>query len=298
MYPLWRDHAVQATVAVVLVAGLIAGTGFRVSQLLTLPDQLAWIWTGIQSPWTRSAVVIALSVIWGWKARTDGEDWVERAVSERYNEELAPIVGNVWDVVVSVFFALVVLWTLPIDVGVLLAPAGVVGIVLGFAGRQTISNFFGSVSLYADETYEKGDFIEVDGVEGVVREISVRSTAVQTRDGNVVTIPNATLGESVIVNQSAPTSDRRVSTTVGVAYDADLGRVKAAIRDSLRDVSERDPAVTVESFGDSSIAIRAFVWSDVRRPESAVRDEMNERIRETLRDREVEIPFPQRDLNL
>ena len=286
------------TVVIVLLSGVIAGTGFRVSQLLTLPDQLTWIWTGIQSPWTRSTVVTMLSLVWGWKARTDGEAWFEQKIEERYNKELAPIAGNIWDIGVVVFFTLVVLQVLPIDLGVLLAPAGVVGIILGFAGRQTISNFFSSVSLYADETYEKGDFIEVDGVEGVVREISVRSTDVQTRDGNIVTIPNSALGESVIVNRSVPTSERRVSSTVGVSYDSDVEHIKDLVAESLRDMSEREPSVTVDSFADSSIVIRSFVWVDVRRPESVVRDKMNDRIRETFDEHDVEIPFPQRDLNV
>lgn len=298
MYKIWNDWSVRMTVVIILLSGAIAGTGFRASQLFTLPDQLTWIWTGIRSPWTRSAVVIALSLVWGWKARTDGEAWFERKIEERYNEELAPIAGNIWDIGVVVFFLLVVLRVLPLDLRVLLAPAGVVGIILGFAGRQTISNFLGSVSLYADETYEKGDFIEVDEIEGVVREISVRSTDVQTRDGNIVTIPNSVLGEAVIVNRSVPTSERRVSSTVSVSYDSDVERVKELVGESLRGMSEREPSITVDSFADSSIVIRSFVWVDVRRPESIVRDEMNDRIRETFDEHDIEIPFPQRDLNV
>jgi Small-conductance mechanosensitive channel len=129
-------------------------------------------------------LVTLLGFWWTWQLRVRGDDIIERFVAVRYDETLAPIVENVWDVTIIAVFFLLVLDQWGIGVAALLAPAGIIGIILGFAARKTVANFFGSLSLYADETYKRGDFIELEnGTAGTVRDISVRSTVLQTLDG-------------------------------------------------------------------------------------------------------------------
>ncbi|ERG88336.1 MAG: small-conductance mechanosensitive channel, partial [halophilic archaeon J07HX5] len=136
------------------------------------------LWTALVSFLPSSLVaervavfVTLLSTWWAWKFRSVGDGIIERAVARQYDETLAPIVENVWDVGVVVVLILALLDIWGISVTALLAPAGLLGIAVGFAARESIANFFGSIALYADETYERGDFIELEnGTAGTVRD--------------------------------------------------------------------------------------------------------------------------------
>lgn len=153
----------------------------------------------------------------GYLVHREIEPRFERLVSRVVDEKIAPIAENVFDVciVLVASVSLVKIWK--VDVTSLLAYAGVLSVIIGITARSTISNFFASLALYSDDVYQKGDFVSVeDGVSGVVRDISVRSTEIQTRDGNTVSVPNSELNTSQITNHSDPTEIRRMSTQVSV----------------------------------------------------------------------------------
>jgi MscS family membrane protein len=200
-------------------------------------------------------LVTVLGFWWTWRLRVSGDDIIERFVARRYDDTLAPIAENVWDVTIIAVFFLLVLDQWGIGIAALLAPAGIIGIILGFAARKTVANFFGSLSLYADETYKRGDFIELEsGIKGTVRDISVRSTVLQTLDGDLVTVPNAELSGGKIVNKSSPRPDRRINARIGVSYDADPGRVQSVLDEAATPISQRrEPVVHLRSFGDSAL---------------------------------------------
>jgi MscS family membrane protein len=245
-------------------------------------------------------LVTLLGFWWTWNLRVKGDDIIERFVAVRYDETLAPIVENVWDVTIIAFFVLLVLDQWGIGVAALLAPAGIIGIILGFAARKTVANFFGSLSLYADETYRRGDFIELEnGTAGTVRDISVRSTVLQTLDGDLVTVPNATLSGNKIVNKSSPRPDRRIQSRVGVSYDADPERVQSVLDEAATPISERrDPQVHLRSFGDSALVFEVFVWIDEPINKRRVEHELNMAIHRALEDAGIEIPFPQQEVTV
>ena len=249
---------------------------------------------------SRPLLVTALGFWWAWQMRAEGDEIIERVVAEKYDEELAPIAENVWDVTVAAVFVLLVLDQWGISVAALLAPAGIIGIVVGFAARESVANFFGSISLYADETYKRGDFIELEnGIAGTVRDISVRSTVLQTLDGDLVTVPNSELNNAKIVNKSSPRPDRRISAEIGVSYDADPDRVVEILREAAEPVSnQREPQVHLRSFGDSALNFEVFVWIDAPGDKLATEHELNMAIYETLDDADIEIPYPQRELSV
>jgi MscS family membrane protein len=243
-------------------------------------------------------LVTLLGFWWTWKLRVKGDDILERFVAARYDETLAPIVENVWDVTIIAVFVVLVLDQWGIGITALLAPAGIIGIILGFAARKTVANFFGSLSLYADETYRRGDFIELEnGTSGTVRDISVRSTVLQTLDGDLVTVPNAKLSGSKVVNKSSPRPDRRIQSRVGVSYDADPERVQAVLDEAAAPISERrEPEVHLRSFGDSALVFEVFVWINEPVNRRRVEHELNMGIHRALDDADIEIPYPQRDI--
>jgi MscS family membrane protein len=245
-------------------------------------------------------LVTLLGFWWTWNLRVSGDDIIERFVAVRYDETLAPIVENVWDVTIIAVFFLLVLDQWGIGIAALLAPAGIIGIILGFAARKTVANFFGSLSLYADETYRRGDFIELEtGTAGTVRDISVRSTVLQTLDGDLVTIPNAELSGGKVVNKSSPRPDRRIRSRVGVSYDADPERVRTVLDEAATPISEiREPNVHLREFGDSALVFEVFVWIDQPVNRRQVEHELNMAIHAALEDAGIGIPFPQRDVTV
>ena len=249
----------------------------------------------------RGPLLVTLLVCGGWWGRVstaayNGGGWAPR----QHDEPPAPVAENFWAAPDPGVF----LCRLPArwagGAAALLAPAGIIGIVLGFAARKTVANFFGSLALYADETYKRGDFIELEnGSKGTVRDISVRSTVLQTLDGDLVTVPNAELSGGKVVNKSSPRPDRRIQSTVGVSYDADPDRVQSLLREAATPVSQRrEPVVHLRSFGDSALLFEVFVWIREPADRREAEHELNMALYRALDDADIEIPYPQRDVTV
>jgi small-conductance mechanosensitive channel len=219
------------------------------------------------------------------------------------DQSVVPIFQNVWSfVVLSVAgFLLLTYWN--IDVTPLLASAGILGIVIGLAARDTIANFFGSIALYFDGTYRVGDYIVLEsGERGRVEDVSIRSTVIRTRDDILVTIPNSRLNSATVVNESAPDRERRIRIPVGVAYGSDLDHVEetllgVAAAESL--VLDRPtPRVRVRGFGDSAVDVELLCW--IRDPVLRGRAThlLNKGVYAAFVETGIEIPFPQRDVHV
>ncbi|MFC7176939.1 mechanosensitive ion channel family protein [Halosegnis marinus] len=184
---------------------------------------------------------------------------------EKAEGSVVPIFQNVWTAALIglTAFALLRLWNY--DVTPLLASAGIIGIVVGFAARDTIANLFGSIALFFDGTYKVGDWIVLEsGDRGRVEDISIRSTVIRTRDDVLVTVPNSILNSAKVVNESTPRRKRRIRVPVGVAYGTDydlleetLLGVAAATKPVLDAPSAR---VRMRSFGDSAIEVELLCW--------------------------------------
>ena len=190
-----------------------------------------------------------------------------------------------------------------IDATAWLASAGIIGIAVGFAARDTLANLISGVSIVADAPYKIGDYIVLDtGERGLVVSLGIRSTRLLTRDDVEISIPNAVIGTAKIINESGgPWIRHRIRLPVGVAYDSDIDKVIevlkeiAAENESVSD--EPTPRVRIRGFGDNSINIELLGW--IRRPEDRgqVVHRLALEIIKRFRSENIEIPFPQRDLH-
>ena len=191
-----------------------------------------------------------------------------------------------------------------IDVTAWLASAGIVGLALSFAAKDTLSNLFAGISIVMDAPYKTGDYIILDsGERGVVTDIGLRSTRILTRDDIEITIPNGIIGNSTIVNEAGgPPSQHRIRVAVGVAYGSDLDHVI----DTLEGVAREDkdildspaPRVRFRAFGDSSLNFELLGWIANPADRGRVQHELNCAIYRALMREKIEIPFPQRDLHV
>ena len=273
------------------VAGVYAGTRlYKLAPALAVP--------------LRAGTLSFLIVVWMVLLVRAGRRVSGTVSDTRYvDRQMVPILQNVWSALVSVagVFLLLVLWD--VDVTPLLASAGVVGIIVGLAARDTLANFFGSLSLYLDGTYKVGDFVVLEtGERGRVEDISVRSTVIRTRDDILVTVPNATLNSAAIVNESTPRRKRRIKVPIGVAYGSDIDEVEAIlldIADAEDLVIERPkPRVRFRTFGDSALDFELLCWVSNPALTARATHHLNGAIYRRFQDAGVEIPFPQRDVSL
>ncbi|MFC6941308.1 mechanosensitive ion channel family protein [Salinirubellus sp. GCM10025818] len=223
--------------------------------------------------------------------------------AEGIDGSIVPIFQNVWTLLVLGVGGFLLLYYWEINVTPLLASAGVLGIIVGLAARDTIANFFGSIALYFDGTYKVGDYIVLEtGERGRVEDISIRSTVVRTRDDVLVTIPNSRLNSATIVNESVPERERRIRIPVGVAYGSDLDHVEetllsVAAAESLV-LEQPTPRVRVRGFGDSSVDVELLCW--IRDPVLRGRAShlLNKGVYSAFEESGIAIPFPQRDLHV
>lgn len=224
----------------------------------------------------------------------------ETATAER---SVVPVFQNVWSasIIALSSFALLRVWNY--DVTPLLASAGILGIILGFAARDTIANFFGSIALYFDGTYKVGDYIVTEnGDRGRVEDVSIRSTTIRTRDDVLVTLPNSVLNSARVINESGPKRERRIRIPVGIAYASDLDHVEetllaVAAAESL--VQERpSPRVRFREFGDSAIETELLVWVADPVLRGRATHLLLKAVHAGLRDADIGIPFPQREVHI
>jgi MscS family membrane protein len=189
-----------------------------------------------------------------------------------------------------------------IDLTAWLASAGVLGVAVGFAAKDTLANFFSGIFILADAPYTIGDFIKLeDGIRGRVTAIGMRSTRVLTRDEVEITIPNAVIGNAQIINESGgPSRKQRLHVPFTVAYGSDIGQVRAVVGGCMSDVphvsADPEPRVLFRGFGDSSLELELLVWLTTPLHLETVVDQANERIYAALNEAGIEIPYNKVDL--
>ena len=189
-----------------------------------------------------------------------------------------------------------------IDVTAWLASAGIIGLALSFAAKDTLSNLFAGVSLAADAPYAKGDYIILEsGERGKVTHIGLRSTRILTRDDVEITIPNGIIGNGKIINEAGgPSPKHRIRIAVGVKYGSNIDQVIDAMNGIAVDHDEicqqPEPRVRFRMFGESSLDFELLCWIDRPVDRGRLLHELNCALYKRFAKDGIEIPFPQRDL--
>ncbi len=140
---------------------------------------------------------------------------------------------------------ILILNMLNVNLTAILSGLGIGGIAVAFAAKDTIANFFGSVSILLTDLFEQGDWIAVEGMEGTVVEIGLRATTIRTFDNALVAIPNYRLADNGIKNWSRRTMGRRIKMTIGVTYESDMESIKKAIEE-IREMLQNHPGIVTE----------------------------------------------------
>ena len=290
---------VNAALVVLLLGAMFAAGGaililWEVSVLPVLGDPVIFV--------TRVVLTVILAIgtylLIGAVHRAISEFSEDRSSITRHQEEMVFRLTQVslYGLAVVITFGI---WS--INLSGLLVGAGFLGIVVGLAARQTLGSLIAGFVLMFARPFEIGDWVKIGDREGIVTEISIVNTRIQTFDGEYVMVPNDNVGSSEIVNRTRK-GRLRIKLEVGVDYTTELDHAVDVARSAMRDVDDilsvPQPQVVIKEFGASAITLELRFWID--KPSSRRRWRARTAVIAAVKrafDREgIKIPFPQREL--
>ena len=196
--------------------------------------------------------------------------------------------------------AVVILAALKVPTTPLVTVLGACGAAIALALKDSLANIASGIIILVNEPFNRGDVIEVAGTVGRVQNVDLFVTTIRTFDNKVVTIPNGTITNSVLVNRSREIT-RRVDLTFGISYDSDIIKAKdvlLAVAESTPDVL-RDPApiIGVAEHQDSAVSLDLKVWCETSKYED-VRYYLEEQVKLAFDEADITIPYPQMDVRV
>ncbi|MEO0544105.1 MAG: mechanosensitive ion channel domain-containing protein [Pseudomonadota bacterium] len=189
-----------------------------------------------------------------------------------------------------------------IDLTQLAFVAGALSLGIGFGLQNIVNNFVSGLILLAERPFKAGDIIEAGGFTGTVNKVNVRATEITTFDRKTLILPNSELINGTVTNWIHKTTLGRIQIPVGVSYDSDAKQVHDMLveiaNDHPRVLSNPEPFVAFDNFGDSSLDFVLYAYLADIGFGLTVRTELRMAILERFRVAGIEIPFPQRDINI
>lgn len=190
-----------------------------------------------------------------------------------------------------------------IDLSSLAFIAGAVGVGIGFGLQNIINNFVSGIIIFAEQPIAIGDRIEVSGIAGRVKKISLRSTTVVTNDNITMIVPNGDFISQTVTNWSHGDPKVRIRIPIGVAYGTDTALVERLLlevaAENQKTLKDPEPSVFFAAFGESSLDFELAVWtSEMAKSPRRFISNINFAIDQKFREHDIEIPFPQRDLHV
>jgi small-conductance mechanosensitive channel len=206
-------------------------------------------------------------------------------------------------ILLAIGFVLALQIGMGMDLSSLAILAGAAGLGIGFGLQNIIQNFVSGIIILAERPIAIGDRIEVANVTGQVVRISLRSTTVVTNDNIAVIVPNSDFISRSVINWSHHDPNIRIRIPVGVAYGSDVEKVRRVLIEAgaehPKSLPHPPPTVYFLGFGDSSLNFELAVWTaEMTFAPRKFKSDLYFSVHRKLRENQIEIPFPQRDLHL
>lgn len=218
-----------------------------------------------------------------------------------FEPALMGMVIGVYRFTVFAFGIIMAASQLGINVGAALAGLGVVGLTIGFAAKDSLSNIMAGFLIFWDKPFHVGDWVTLSDYHGRVGEITMRTTRLQTRDNTWVIIPNESVINKVLVNHSTR-GITRLQVPVGIAYAASISQARQVIEDALARLALilKDPAsqIVIHDLGSSSVNLLVFAWIEDAKDEKPAFFAVMETVKLALDEAGISIPFNQVDLSI
>lgn len=212
------------------------------------------------------------------------------------DDHLIPIVQKGLRYVIWSIGVIVALNNAGYNVGALLAGLGIGGLALAMAAKDTVANVFGGITIFTDKPFKIKDRVVINGFDGFVEEIGIRSTKLRTLDGRIVTIPNSKFTEGFVENITSEPS-RKIKLNIGLVYETTAEQIEIAI-ELLHEIAKNNPSVedtyniSFNNFGDFSLGI-LFIYF-IKRGEDIfnVQTAINLEIKRKFKENNLEMAFP------
>ena len=165
--------------------------------------------------------------------------------SHSIKNEMINIGIKIVNFIIVMIGLLLILYFAGVNLTAVLSGLGIGGFAVALAAKDTLSNFFGTLSILFSDMFSQGDWIEVDGKEGTVIEIGLRVTTLRTFDNAVISIPNSVLTNNEVKNWNKRIVGRRIKMKIGIKYNSPYNNIKQAISE-IRDMLEKHPDISTE----------------------------------------------------
>jgi MscS family membrane protein len=267
-------------------------------------------WPAVLEEWLRKAftLILAVSLTYMGMRMIDlgTKYWRNRpsAIGDRsFNDLLMPLVSKSLKAFLIVMAVLVTLDNLHFNIRTLLAGVSISGLALGLAAQDTVGNLFGAAAVFVDKPFRIGDRIQLNGIDGTVEEMGLRSTRVRNLDGHLITVPNKTMGNATITNVTQRPHIKTV-LNFGLTYDTPAEKVSEAVR-ILEEVYRGHPltsdlVIGFNQFGDNALNINVVhFWKEFdNKAYVAGMQQMNLAIKQRFDAAKINFAFPSRTVYL
>nr|WP_265090356.1 mechanosensitive ion channel domain-containing protein [Kangiella spongicola] len=219
---------------------------------------------------------------------------------KNFDTTLETFLLSLTGILLKIILGITVVSTLGVQMTTFVALLGAAGLAIGMALSGTLQNFAGGVMLLIFRHYKVGDWVEMQGYSGTVKEIQIFNTILKTPDNKTIIIPNSPISTDSLVNYSTEPK-RRVDFTLGIGYDDDIDAAKKVILDVIK-ADERvhkdpEPFIAVAELADSSVNFTLRVWVDSGDYWGVYWDNL-EAFKKALDANGISIPYPQRDVHM
>jgi small-conductance mechanosensitive channel len=215
------------------------------------------------------------------------------------DERLIPFVQKILKAVVIILAVIFIFSAWNVNISPLLATAGIAGLAIGLAVKDSLSNILGGLQLVLDRTFKVGDKVQLESGEmGVILDIGLRSTKLKTYDNEVIYIPNGYLANAKIKNFTHPDVSIRVNVEFGVIYGSDTEKVRQVVLEAVKKIDtvieEPEPVVQFLKMSDFSLDFVARAWVKEYTEAYSTKIRMTDDIYNALNTAGIDIPFPTR----
>ncbi len=248
-----------------------------------------------------TAILAAIAIFIGARLLSQSiKTWV--LGQSRMDRGMQEAIATLITYAIAILGIVILLQTIGLDLSSLTVLAGVVGLGFGLGLQELAGNFVSGLTLLFEQQIRVGDFVEIDGITGTIERISIRSTILRTTDRRFVIVPNHLFSQKNVINWSYQEPATRVHIPVTIAFGTDTVLVTetliACARMEPRVLHDPSPVVWFKAFGESAYEFELLVWINQPQNFEPIKSALNFLIEQELRHRNIEIPFPQRELRL
>ncbi|MGB2954772.1 MAG: mechanosensitive ion channel family protein [Anaerolineales bacterium] len=246
--------------------------------------------------------------IFAWRLVTHFFRWYEEEMAQRteanLDKQLFPFFERIVLILLSAVGIITILSYYEIDITAMVTTLGIGSLAVALAAKSTLEDTISGFMIMIDRPYRIGDRIELMDLDtwGDVVDIGLRSTRIRTRDNRMVIVPNSVIGKSLVVNYAYPNDQYRLQIHIGVAYGTEIEKARQVMIDAVQEVegvlSDRPVEALFLEFGESTMIFRVRWWLESYVDTRRMFDRVNTALYNALKKENIQLPFPQLDVNL